>query len=179
VKLPPEFVSPDLAVWKRSSCGCPGEPRPPPGTCYPPTQAAASANSRTRPLVLDRAVRGVEELAESLGRGPSRYEVRSLRDAATPLALAEPTIKRGASTSGAYDDRVAILYEAIRQRTDCAQRSCSVFRDRTRRQRRRWAPAGNLRATGRHDWPDAKREAGNTDPRGSALPRAAVVAGQF
>ena len=31
-----------------------------------PTQAAASANSRTRPLVLDCAVRGVEELAKAL-----------------------------------------------------------------------------------------------------------------
>jgi hypothetical protein len=62
------FVPAGLVIRERSSCSSPGESRPPRAT-FLQAQAEAPADSRTRPLVLDRTVIGVEGLATTLGRG--------------------------------------------------------------------------------------------------------------
>ena len=71
--LPSGFISTGLALWKRSSSGRPGEPRPPPAAFHLQTQAEASAPARARSVVLDRVVRGVEGVATSLVHCSSRH----------------------------------------------------------------------------------------------------------
>src|SRR3984893_17592675 len=95
---PAGFVSAHLAVRKRPSRGRPGEPGPPPTTVHLQTQEKASAISWARPLVLDRAVRGVEGLAETSVRGTPGHG-GALAAGAFPQILGAPVEEVGKARS--------------------------------------------------------------------------------